>query len=160
MESIKKILYAIFLIYAICTAVACSQTIRQIPITEDPGLNTSGLVMSDSSIIRFTAERPLYSIMLNGKYLSSSDLATTFVDGQYSQITENMLSVTYSLPAQVPGRWTGDFVFKNTGQDTLILSNFVPFGEDRKSIYITGYGDPGLARACLFRPGFRPVRAY
>jgi formylglycine-generating enzyme required for sulfatase activity len=34
----------------------------------------------------------------------------------------------------------------------------VPFGEDSSSVYITGKGPWDLARAWLFRPGYKPVR--
>ena len=40
----------------------------------------------------------------------------------------------------------------------LSISNVVPFGQDSSSVYITGKGPADLARAWLFRPGFRPVR--
>ncbi|MBK8883660.1 MAG: hypothetical protein IPN67_15145 [Bacteroidales bacterium] len=38
------------------------------------------------------------------------------------------------------------------------ISNIVPFGEDNGSVYITGDGPADLARARLFRPGYKPVR--
>jgi hypothetical protein len=56
-----------------------------------------------------------------------------------------------------PG-WNAELVFKNNWTDTLIISNVVPFGENRSNAYITGYGQPDLARANLFLPGKSPVR--
>ncbi len=47
----------------------------------------------------------------------------------------------------------GEIKFENTGTDTLSVSNVVPFGEDKGSVYITGRGPWDLARAYLFRPG-------
>jgi iron(II)-dependent oxidoreductase len=114
--------------------------------------------MSDSTIIKLNSDRSLFSFVLNGKYFSSSDIEAARNDGSLSQLIGNTLKITFSLPEQLPGRWIGEFRFENIGQDTLMLSNFVPFGEDNKSVYLTGYGPPDLARACLFRPGYRPVR--
>ncbi len=51
----------------------------------------------------------------------------------------------------------GQVVFANTGNDTLTISNVVPFGEDASHLYITGLGDHRLSRTYLFRPGRAPV---
>lgn len=45
----------------------------------------------------------------------------------------------------------------NNSPDTLRISNFVPFGEDKNHVYITATGPWALARAKLFRPGFGPI---
>jgi iron(II)-dependent oxidoreductase len=135
-----------------------SQVIKDIIISQNHGLHSGGLLMSDSTITKFNSDKPLFSFVLNDKYYNSSDIETLKNDGSLSQLISNTLKITFSLPEQLPGRWMGEFRFENVGQDTLILSNFVPFGEDNKSVYLTGYGPPDLARACLFRPGYRPVR--
>jgi hypothetical protein len=45
----------------------------------------------------------------------------------------------------------------NTSEDTLDISNIVPFGESDTLIYITATGPWALARASLFRPDCIPV---
>jgi formylglycine-generating enzyme required for sulfatase activity len=55
-------------------------------------------------------------------------------------------------------RWKSHITFTNTGSDTLTISNVVPFGTGPESVYITGNGPPGLARAWLYRPAYKPVR--
>jgi iron(II)-dependent oxidoreductase len=47
--------------------------------------------------------------------------------------------------------------FKNISQDTLWLTNVVPFGFTKDKVYITGKGDHPLSRSHIFRPGFEPV---
>lgn len=47
--------------------------------------------------------------------------------------------------------------FKNSSNDTLWLTNVLPFHPDAQNVYITGLGDHGLSRTHLFRPGFEPV---
>jgi len=51
----------------------------------------------------------------------------------------------------------GTIQFKNTGKDTLWVTNVLPFVPDSNEVYITGLGDHGLSRTHLFRPGFKPV---
>lgn len=46
---------------------------------------------------------------------------------------------------------------KNSGNDTLEISNLIPFGENSERIYITAKGPWALARAKLFRPGHGPL---
>lgn len=50
-----------------------------------------------------------------------------------------------------------DIRFTNISNDTILLHNVVPLGEDENHIYITGKGNHGLSRTHLFRPGFAPV---
>lgn len=47
--------------------------------------------------------------------------------------------------------------FKNTSNDTLQLSNVVPFGISDNRVYITGKGNHYLSRSHLFLPGKIPV---
>ena len=50
-----------------------------------------------------------------------------------------------------------DLTFRNISQDTIWLTNVVPFGFSADKICITGKGDHPLSRSHLFRPGFEPV---
>ncbi len=50
-----------------------------------------------------------------------------------------------------------DVVFTNGTNDTLRLSNVLPFGRDPNYPYITGLGDHPLSRTHLFLPGRKPV---
>jgi formylglycine-generating enzyme required for sulfatase activity len=74
------------------------------------------------------------------------------------QIYENKVRATTKAISHNSKGWKCEVLFENTGNDTIILSNVVPFGVEEGSVYITGKGPWDLARAYLFRPGFRPVR--
>jgi formylglycine-generating enzyme required for sulfatase activity len=76
----------------------------------------------------------------------------------YSQTYENNLNVTYRISDHYDSGLKGELTFENKSNDTVSISNVVPFGEDSGSVYITGKGPWDLARSWLFRPGFRPVR--
>ncbi len=134
-----------------------SQQIEQIGIEATRGLITGRIYLSDSTVLNPDIPRPLFSFQFNGKYYTSADNPAIKNDSVFSQTINNKLKISFSLPdPSVPG-WICGISFANTGNDTVTISNVVPYGEDRSSVYITGFGPPGLARAYLFRPGRRPV---
>jgi gamma-glutamyl hercynylcysteine S-oxide synthase len=134
------------------------QYIRGIKLSADSGLIVKGVQLSDSSELTFTQARPFLSFISGNKLFSTSGYQVTSVNGRYSLTTSNKLKITLSPGISVSGEWSGTVDFENNSPDTLSVSNVVPFGENRSSVYITGYGQDELARASLFRPGFRPVR--
>ncbi len=105
-----------------------------------------------------TIPRPSLSFVLGEKLYRTADSGSAEKDSLIKQVFDGQVSVSMTMPAQNMENWACDVVFENIGNDTIIISNVVPFGENRNSVYITGYGPADLARACLFRPGFRPVR--
>jgi gamma-glutamyl hercynylcysteine S-oxide synthase len=137
---------------------AHSQTISNTGFDRSRGLSIRNFTLSDNRILSLSHSVPIFSFIVNGTLYNTTDTDARELTGKYEQVFANKLAVTFSMPVQSAEDWTGEIVFENTGQDTLILSNVVPYGEKASSVYITGYGPPDLARACLFRPGFRPVR--
>lgn len=123
-----------------------------------PGLSSGNLILSDSNRITLLQPRPLFSFLLNDKLNKSFDAEVNFKNGSYTQTFENTLLVTYVIADKTYSGIKSEIVFENTGYDTIKLSNVIPFGEDARSVYITGKGPSDLARAWLFRPGFTPVR--
>jgi len=51
----------------------------------------------------------------------------------------------------------GTVSFENVSEDTIWLTNVVPFGKSERHVYITGQGDHPLSRTHIFRPGKAPV---
>lgn len=134
-----------------------SQEIGQIGIEATRGLITGRIYLSDSTVLNPDIPRPLYSFHCNGKYYSSADQQAIKTDSVFSQLLKNKLQVSFRIPGFSDPDWICGLSFTNTGNDTLRVSNVVPYGEDRSAVYITGFGPPGPARAHLFRPGRRPV---
>ncbi len=134
-----------------------SQEIRQIGVEATRGLITGRVYLSDSTVLNPDIPRPLYSFHCNGKYYSSADQPAVKTDSVFSQILRNKLKITFKIPGFSDPDWICDLSLSNTGNDTLRISNVVPYGEDRSEVYITGFGPPVPARAYLFRPGRRPV---
>lgn len=135
-----------------------SQALHNVGIANKSGLNTDNLALSDSSVIILPKSKPLYSFLLNNKLYNSGEVDAIKTGGQYSQIFENDTRVTFKISNPSASGWKSEIIFENTGEDTVKISNVVPFGEDNSSVYITGKGPWDLARAWLFRPGYRPVR--
>ena len=137
---------------------AGSQMIRVPGLERNHGLLIRNFMLSDNRIVAFSPSRPLYSFLLDDKPFSSADAVVSADSGNPVQIFADGLRVTFNSQSDSSGCWSGNILFENTGKDTVKLSNVVPFGEGGSSAYITGYGPPDLARACLFRPGSKPVR--
>lgn len=130
----------------------------EIGFGNDSGLNVERLKLSDSSEIDLNGEKPLYSFLLNSRLYNSGEAKSFRTNGQIVQTFGNNLVVTFNKSISYESGWKAELMFENLGTDTLSLSNVVPFGENSSSVYITGRGPSDLARACLFRPGFEPVR--
>lgn len=103
--------------------------------------------------------RPLFSFLLDGKLQTSSAWSAPESLEQSIQTFAGTLRATTKAQPDSVSELRFLIEFQNTGSDTVILSNLVPFGQDSiSSVHIMGKGPRDLARAWLFRPGFRPVR--
>jgi formylglycine-generating enzyme required for sulfatase activity len=134
-----------------------SQVLYTVGLGKDRGLNSDRVVLSDSSSIVLSVSKPLYSFLLNARLYNSGEVEAINTNDQYTQTFENII-VTFGSSARYDSGWRSELIFENKGNDTVTISNVVPFGEDTGSVYITGKGPSDLARAWLFRPGFQPVR--
>ncbi len=148
----------IFLLFLPTTYTGYSQKLQNVAIANTVGLATDQIVLTDSSSVVIASSRSLFSFLLNGKAFNSSMVNAEKEGERYLQSYEDGLSVTFQLSDSSAAGWNSKITFENKGTDTISLSNIVPFGEDHNSVYITGYGPPDLARARLFRPGYKPVR--
>lgn len=135
-----------------------SQVLNNVVITNTDGFTTDKIILSDSSGVILAKTKPLFSFHLNDKYFSTALVYAEQTGNKYSQTFENVLNVSFQLSDSSYSGMEGRNNLRNRGEDTLTISNVVPFGVDNSSVYITGDGPWDLARAKLFRPGFRPVR--
>lgn len=135
-----------------------AQGLKNIRSVSNSGLATDEVMLSDSTSIVLTSPRPLFSFLINDKLFNSNDVKAVKDNGGYSQLYNMNISVLYSISEYSGRGMEGSISFQNTGTDTVSLSNILPFGENGSSYYITGHGPDDLARACLFRPGLKPLR--
>ena len=154
---IKSILF-LSAVLLISTLKGYTQELYNVVVTNKSALSIEKIVLADSSAYTLLKSKPLYSFLLNDKQFNSADVSSIKTEGQYSQTYDNRIKVTFKNSQPSASGWKGEIALENIGKDTVSISNVVPFGEDPGSVYITGKGPSDLARACLFRPGFRPVR--
>jgi formylglycine-generating enzyme required for sulfatase activity len=153
-----KVAINFLLVYILSSTTAIPQSLRDFRFTGNNRLAVESFFLSDGSVSELARPRPLFSFLVNGKYVGSNDLEALRTDDRYVMSHNNGLKISFAPSGDSLQAWTGEIIFENTGPDTLNISNVVPFGEDTSSVYITGSGTDYLARACLFRPGYRPVR--
>ncbi|MDP4224366.1 MAG: formylglycine-generating enzyme family protein [Bacteroidota bacterium] len=135
-----------------------SQTISDIHISDQAGLNTDSLTLTDNSRLLLERKKPVLSFLLNEKTWTTADVNAVKDEDGYSLTFENRLKIIVKKEPSAAEGWICDFVFENISSDTVSISNVVPFDSDGETVNITGKGPWDLARAWLFRPGFRPVR--
>lgn len=153
-----KTIMSLLLLFLFSAECAFCQSINQIKFSDNNQSVASGIILADGSINELVRPKSIFSFHINGNYVSSGDLETVGSGERFEMIYNNTMKVSFSPSMDSVPAWTGEIIFENIGRDTLSVSNVVPFGEDTSSVYITGFGDDYLARACLFRPGYRPVR--
>lgn len=151
---------AIFLIPALLLAglTLSGQSLENIGIIKDSGTRAVMFIRDDSLRVPLSSGRPLFSFRLDGVYFKSDDVPAGFTGSRFLMIFPGGVEASFiSRGGGNPG-WHAEVVFRNTWTDTLTISNVVPFGEDRKSVFLTGNGNDPLARASLFLPGRVPLR--
>ena len=143
-----------FIVFIFLCVDLPAQALRSIDIaiTENKGLQ----IRTFNGFQQPGYDLPFVSLKINNKFYSS--LEAQPVDDKTS-ILNNILCL--SIENIVPLKSGGVDIklhIKNVSDDTLSVSNIVPFGESQKHVYLTSWnkGDP-LARTFIFRPGFTPV---
>ncbi len=135
-----------------------AQTLQKVVVSEKPGLVADSILLADSSSLKFIRYKPLLSFHINDKNFTTAGYETAR-EGEYFTLTiDGRVRVLFTEQNNSGRGWKGEVIFENISADTIAISNVIPFETDIETIYITGEGSPGLARAHLFRPGYRPVR--
>lgn len=158
MKNIGKSTRLLILVSIFIPFSGYSQVLYNVGLAKDPGLKTDRIVLSDSSIIMLPVNKPLFSFLLNSRLYNSGEVEAIKTNDIFTQLYDNIINVTSKISDRYDSGWRGEITFENKGNDTVSISNVVPFGEDSGSVHITGKGPSDLARAWLFRPDFRPVR--
>jgi len=115
--------------------------LKDLAITGD--LRVTGVTINKEQASIPIDSLPLISFELNGKRNVPGDNASL-------QIEVSNSTTTYSGIAR-------RITFINSSNDTIQLSNVVPFGSAEDKVFLTGHGDHYLSRSHLFLPGKIPV---
>jgi gamma-glutamyl hercynylcysteine S-oxide synthase len=152
-----RFVYFLILILAV-SGRSTGQDFIRMNLSKRTGIVAESYSFSDSTLIKPDKPKPVFSFLLDGRYQTSADVDAGYVDGYYVfNYGRGVQALLKSLGVTKQG-WRGEIIFENRGVDTILISNVLPFGEDKNSVYLTGAGPWDLARAWLHRPGFRPVR--
>jgi formylglycine-generating enzyme required for sulfatase activity len=147
-----KILSVVFL-SAIISSVSVSQ--RLIFDNENKGLIKE---VFDQQYLMHTLKQPvpLFSFDLQKERINPSVNAVKFAD-DVNMFTYKMLEVSVSYDSSFNQGIRFDLLFKNIGNDTVILENIVPFGTTATDVYITATGPWNLARTKIYIKGKEPL---
>ncbi len=153
-----KIVFILILVFTTSSYSVYSQGVFNVGIEGKKGLSAASIILPDSSTVIFGQGHPLFTFLLNEKLYNSAETEALKSADQYIQVFNGNLQTSYRAISPSSQGWTSEITFENKGNDTVSISNVVPFGESGQSVYITGKGPWDLARSYLFRPGMRPVR--
>jgi len=137
---------------------ANSQSLHKVKISEQNGLVTDSLTLSDNTSLVIKRKKPVLSFLLDEKMFTTVDVPALRSGNDFSLEYEEKLKLSLIDSGSSGNGWQCEFEFENISSDTISISNVIPFESDDESVIITGKGPWDLARAWLFRPGYQPVR--
>ncbi len=136
-----------------------AQSLKDVIISERTGISTDSITLTDDSVLVFIRNKPLLSFLIDNKNFRSDNFSEVVRDGsRLTFMAGNSLKGVLEIINTTGQGWSFDITFENVSNDTVTISNVIPFGTDDESVYITGQGPSDLARAFLFRPGMSPLR--
>ncbi len=134
------------------------QSLINLGIIRDNGAGVVSLILDDSTEIKLAAPRPLFSFMLDDVSFESDDVPSGLAGSHFLMVYPGGIEAGYTPRGGSHPGFMAELVLRNNWNDTITVSNVVPFGEKDNKAYITGAGPRDLARANLFLPGKSPVR--
>lgn len=135
---------------------AGAQDIAGYNLIRNNGLGISSLRLSDGRTVELGKTRSLFSFRVNDSLFYSGVRQGKYEKEGCDLAVFPGVGIKAEEIKDKPGRISLNFF--NFSADTVSLSDVVPWGFSFDDICITGKGPWDLARAWLFRPGFRPLR--
>ena len=132
-----------------------AQEIKNILFSYDKGISVSGIKLEDGRTTSLPVQVPLFSLRMNGGLYNSSEAEIIPSDSMVRFVFGNGISGVFIQDRKHNS--TGDLLIRNNTNDTVVVENVVPFGEERSHVYITASGPPSLTRARLYLPGYSPL---
>jgi len=143
----------LILIFSLIVFISSAQEIQ---INQSIGPAIDKITFNDSADFSFESQ-PLFSFLWQDSLVFSSGKdALYFSDSIYFYIDTTMYGTVIKDSLFDRGEKFEISIFNNT-YDTVSIENLVPFGVNKKNIYITGDGTWGLTKAKLFLPDQEPI---
>lgn len=153
---ISRLLFiGFFLSLTVYSSIA--QRVEEIICSFDEGLRVNAVKLDDGRTIPLLQKMPLFSVRMNGGLYNSSEAEIIPSDTIIRFVFGNGVSGYFSEPRKNRRKSNGILEIRNNTNDTVLIENVVPFGEDRSHVFITASGPASLTRARLFRPGYHPL---
>ena len=150
--------FRFFPVFLILCLTASGQSLENIGVVRDNGATAVTLILGDSTRASLTAPRPLFSFRLDGVTLESDDVPAGLVGSRFLMIFAGGAEASYIPRGGSHPGFMAELILRNNWNDTITVSDVVPFGEKNNDAFITGAGPRNLARAWLNLPGKSPVR--
>jgi formylglycine-generating enzyme required for sulfatase activity len=150
--------FRFFPVFLILCLTASGQSLQNIGVVRDNGAAAVALILDDSTRTNLTAPRPLFSFRLDGVSLESDDVPAGLTGSRFLMIFAGGAEASYIPRGGSHPGFMAELVLRNNWNDTITVSDVVPFGEKNNDAFITGAGPRDLARAYLNLPGKSPVR--
>ncbi len=144
-----RLKFQISLIILMLALSASGQSLDNIGITKDTGAKMVSLILDDSTTVNLPAARPLFSFRLDGVYFESDDVPAGLTGNRFIMIYPGGVEAGFTPRGGSHPGFNAELVFRNNWNDTLVISDVVPFGENSNNVFITGHGP---ARSCKGMP--------
>jgi gamma-glutamyl hercynylcysteine S-oxide synthase len=136
----------------------CSQSLSKVHLSVQNGLSADSMTLSDNTNVLYKRKKPVLSFQLDEKIFTTGDVPAVRSGNNFELEFDKKVRLVLGDSESAGSDWQCKVEFENISGDTVSISNVIPFDSDNESVNITGKGPWDLARAWLFRPGYRPVR--
>ena len=155
----KKIVINIFFLFLLLFGINFHQTIfsQSFQISTSKGLGTELFIGKNNQKYQLYKIKPIFSFEVNDSLYNSTKAFVITDKNGYEYDFGNGITGRFSVDYEFLKAWKANLLIKNNTEDTLDISNIVPFGQLDEHIYITASGPWALARTKIFRPNLGPV---
>ncbi len=158
MSRVKNNLILVLFLSFVFAWYSDAQTLKSFGFRYSNGLEIASIGFEESDEIVMTRPMPLFSFLVNGRQVFSSDATVRYEGNIIRYMFKDGIIGTFKTIEDEEKGWKGILHIQNHSTDTLRIENVVPFGAYDDHVYLTAEGPPGLARSHLYLPGKKPVR--
>lgn len=131
--------------------------LKSLEINSQKGLAVRSVVLSDGQRLNLSLPSPLFSVDINEKtFFSTAAAIQSEKDTIHFQLTDQIEGQAKVAETFSRG-WKILVTFKNIGDTSISIANFIPLGKSEQQMYITASGPWSLARTKIFRPNLGAV---
>jgi formylglycine-generating enzyme required for sulfatase activity len=134
-----------------------AEELQVLELATRDGVSVESYELSSGEIFILPSPRPLFSVRVDNLLVSTLGAGIKQDRDLIVMRLTDSVSGRFRVGRKTDRGWRIELLLENVSKKPVVLENVVPFGEDPRDVFITGYGPPALARAGLFRPGKKTV---